>query len=406
MGTVTWSSVLGADGTGQRVPGKITPAETQEGLVAYHYDYAPHLLPSGPFVGGMWRYRGLLPLTDGPVRYPLQVGGTPLVAPSRIGTELGIDRLWIKDETRSPSGSNKDRATALVLEHAMRSGAMTVSAASTGNVAVSLSIGAAAAGVAAVIFVSDTVDEGKLRLMLVAGAVVVKVKGGYEAAFDLSRVAARHFGWLDRNTGVNPVTLEGKKTVAFEIWEQLSRRLPDAVLVPVGDGTTYSALAKGFWELEACGVTDRLPRLIGVQAEGAQPIKVAFETRSEAVAGPCRTLADGIAVGRPISGAMAIRAAQETAGSFVAVTDEALLNSIQLLASRAGIIAEPAAAAAHAGLEAALELGLVRSDEEIVLLVTGSGLKTPQFLRPSGRVLAVPNNLAALEAALQSDSNF
>ena len=161
----------------------------------------------------------------------------------------GVADLWLKDETRSPTGSNKDRATALVLEDAMRRDITTVTAASTGNVAVSLAVGAAAAGIKAVIFVPAAVKEGKLRLMLLAGATVFRVKEGYEAAFELSRAAARAFGWLDRNTGTNPWTVEAKKTVAFEIWEQLDRACTGCRGVPVGDGTTLSAIAKGFREL-------------------------------------------------------------------------------------------------------------------------------------------------------------
>jgi threonine synthase len=349
----------------------------------------------------MWRYLDLLPLDESSILYPLAVGGTPLIALPGLRQAAGLPNLWIKDETRSPTGSNKDRATALVLEHALRHGARTVTAASTGNVAVSLSVGAAAAGLQAVIFVPADVGEAKLRLMLLAGATVFKVEDGYEAAFQLSRASARTFGWYDRNTGCSPLTIEAKKTVAFEIWEQLGRRMPDAAIVPVGDGTTLSAMFKGFRELVACGVADRTPRMIGVQAEGCQPLKRAWETGEPLQAVKARTIAEGIAVSVAINGITALRDVRQSAGGFVAVSDEAILQAIQTLASHGGILAEPAGAAGYAALEPALSSGLIDRSESVVILVTGSGLKTPQYLRPRGTALTIHADLAEVRRAVQ-----
>ncbi|MDP8949750.1 MAG: pyridoxal-phosphate dependent enzyme, partial [Actinomycetota bacterium] len=264
MGRVTAATVLRENGTVERYDDVDQALSTgAEGRIELHYAFGPQLIPlKAPSAEGMWRYRDLLPVAEERILYPLAVGGTPLVSPSRLQDVLDVPSLWLKDETRTPTGSNKDRATALVLEHAMRNEVRAVSCASTGNVAVSLAVGAAAAGVEATIFVPAEISEAKLRLMLLAGATVLKVREGYEAAFELSREAAHAFGWYDRNTGVNPLSLEAKKTVAFEIWEQLGRRVPDAVLVPVGDGPTLSAMVKGFRELKACGVSDRLPRVV------------------------------------------------------------------------------------------------------------------------------------------------
>ncbi len=262
MGRVTSATLTRNGGLAERLEGASwADADDGAGQIELHYAYGPELLPqNAPARDGMWRYRSLLPIGEEEIRYPLAIGDTPLIAPPRLRKTTGMPRLWLKDETRTPTGSNKDRATALILEHVMRHGASTVSCASTGNVAVSLSAGAAAADVEAVIFVPAEVSETKLTLMLLAGAKVLKVEEGYEAAFELSRRAARNFGWYDRNTGVNPLTLEAKKTVAFEIWEQLSRRIPDTIVVPVGDGPTLTAMVKGFRELMACGATDRLRR--------------------------------------------------------------------------------------------------------------------------------------------------
>lgn len=371
--------------------------------VELQYDYNPGLLPPpGPLEGGMWRYANLLPLGDSPITYPLPVGNTPLVPAPALRRALGMEHLWLKDETRGPSGSNKDRATALVLQHAVSTGITTVSCASTGNVAVSLAVGAAAVGMRAVIFVPADVDEMKLAVMLFTGATVVKVREGYAAAFRLSREAARALGWCDRNTGVNPLTLEAKKTVAFEIWEQLGREVPDVVVAPVGDGVTLAALVKGFDELVACGVARTTPRIIGVQADGCQPIKRAWETGADRIQPVLpKTIADGIAVGEPVYGRMALRAVRRCGGSFVAVSDDELLEAMHLLASKAGILAEPAGAAAFAGLMRALSEGHLAREERVVALVTGSALKTPRFLAPKRAPIEVHADMDALRHVLK-----
>jgi threonine synthase len=402
MGRVTAATVLQENGAVERYDDIDQALSTgAEGRIELHYAFGPQLIPSkAPSAEGMWRYRDLLPVAEERILYPLAVGGTPLVSPSRLRDVLGVPNLWLKDETRTPTGSNKDRATALVLEHAMRNEVRAVSCASTGNVAVSLAVGAAAAGVEATIFVPAEISEAKLRLMLLAGTTVLKVKEGYEAAFELSREAARAFGWYDRNTGVNPLTLEAKKTVAFEIWEQLGRRAPDAVLVPVGDGPTLSAMVKGFRELNACGVSDRLPRVIAVQAEGCQPVKRAWDTGDPVQPVQSETIADGIAVGMPVSAALVLRDVRETGGSFVAVSDESMLEAIQTLAATSGILAEPAGAAGFAGLQSALVAGLVERDEVIVAHVTGTGLKSPQYLRPEVGATEIGASLEEVERAV------
>jgi threonine synthase len=235
--------------------------------------------------------------------------------------------------------------------------------------------------------------------MLYAGARVLKVTRGYAEAFDLSREAARRFGWVDRNTGVNPATLEAKKTVAFEIWEQLGRDVPDVVVVPVGDGPTLAALAKGFRELCGCGVAAGVPRLLAVQAEGCQPLKVAWDTGGPILPYEPHTIADGIAVSVPISGGLALREVRESGGAVVTVGDAEMLHAMHQLASHAGILAEPAGAAGLAGLNAARESGLVDQDERAVVLVTGSALKTPQFLGSGRQAIQVISALEEVEAS-------
>jgi threonine synthase len=377
----------------------------QAGCEWLQYDYGSALMAGDPPVSfTMWRYRELLPVPDGPVRYPVPIGGTPLLPAPALRQTLGTPRLWIKDETRNPSASNKDRATALVIEDGLRRGVGTITTASTGNAAVATAFGAAAAGMRAVIFVSTDCQPEKLALMTEAGARVFQVPEGYAAAVDLSRAAARTFGWLDRNTGANPFTIEAKKTVAFEVWEQLGRRLPDVMIVPVGDGPTLVALDKGFAELVSCGLAARQPRLIGVQAERCQPLVRAWlgAPAGPAELDPAATVADGIAVVRPAIGDAVLDAVLRSGGGMVAVSDDALLSAVATLAGRAGVGAEPAGAAALAGLESAVERGLVDRLETVVLLVTGREVKATGPVDP-GRV-AVVERLDEVERALAGDS--
>ena len=381
--------------------GSMSGSAVVAGCEWLQYDYGPALVPQdrpAPFT--MWRYRDLLPVPDGPVRYPLPIGGTPLLPAPALRQETGTPRLWIKDETRNPTTSNKDRATALVIEDGLRRGIDTITTASTGNAAVSTAFGAAAAGLRAVIFVSLDCRPEKIAMMTQAGAWVFQVPAGYAAATDLSRDAARAFGWLDRNTGANPVTLEAKKTVAFEVWEQLGRVLPDVVVAPVGDGPTLVALDKGFDELVRCGVAPRRPRLVGVQAEHCQPLVRAWQGRTAGSAelDPAATAADGIAVLRPAIGDAVLDAVRRDDGAMVAVSEDALADAVGTLARRAGVGAEPAGASALAGLEAALAQGLVDRSETAVLLVTGRGKAATGPADP--RRVAVVESLDEVERVL------
>ena len=354
--------------------GTVTGSERAAGCEWLAYDYGPGRLPgTGPEPFTMWRYRPLLPVPEDPVRYPLPVGGTPLLPVPALRLAVGVPSLWVKDETRSPTASNKDRATALVIEDALRRGLDTVTTASTGNAAVSTAFGAAAAGLRAAIFVSAGCRPEKLGLMTQAGAQVFLVPEGYAAAAELSRAAAREFGWADRNTGVNPLTIEAKKTVALEVWEQLGRRMPDVMVAPVGDGPTLVALKKGFDELLACGAATRGPRLIGVQARACQPLVREWrgEEPEPGDLDAAATVADGIAVVHPATGAAVLDAVRSSGGGMTAVQDTELTHAVGLLAATAGIGAEPAGAASVAGLRAALRQGLVAPGETVVVLVTG-----------------------------------
>jgi threonine synthase len=289
--------------------------------------------------------------------------------------EFAAPALWLKDETSNPSGSNKDRATALVLESGRMRGVRTVTTASTGNAALSTAVGAAAMDMRAVLFVPSECSPYKLAAMRALGADVFLVDDGYRAAVALSRQVAKDHGWLDRNTGTNPLTLEGKKTVAFEIWEQLGFRIPQVVVAPVGDGATLVGLAKGFRELCAGGHASHVPRLIGVQAERCQPLVRQFHREAPRPRDlePSATVADGIAVIEPAVGVAALREIAESRGDFVAVAEQGIRAAQLSVARSTGLLIEPAAAAAVAGFTVAMTTGSIDRMDETVVVVTGRG---------------------------------
>ncbi len=346
----------------------------------------------------LWRYLPLLPVADpGQTGTPLRRAGfTPLYRPPALAESLGLRHLWVKDESSNPTASFKDRASALVIARAREIAAGVVVTASTGNAGAALAGMAAAVGHKAVIFAPRSAPPAKIAQLLVYGAQVILVDGNYDAAFDLSVAAAREFGWYCRNTGYNPFTAEGKKTAAFEIWEFFrygtldkgysianvggappisNPESPLAIFVSVGDGNIISGLHKGFKDLLALGWLEELPRIFGVQAEGSAAIANAFAAGSERIRPvSASTLADSISVDMPRDGLRALRAAAQTGGAYLTVSDAQILEAVAQL-GRAGIFAEPAGAAAYAGLVKAVGEGLIGPGDAVVVLNTGSGLK-------------------------------
>lgn len=329
----------------------------------------------------IWRYLPLLPVDDpGYSDTPLHaVGWTPIYQPESIRQELALSKLWIKDDGRNPTASFKDRASAVVIARAKEINAEVVVTASTGNAGAALAGMAAAAEHKAIIFAPKTAPPAKIAQLLVFGAEVYLVDGNYDQAFDLSVEAAEKFGWYCRNTGYNPFTAEGKKTVAFEIWEQViaqeDLRKPLSVFVSVGDGNIISGLHKGFKDLFALGWIDVMPRIFGIQSEGSAAIANAFESGIEEIkAVSAVTLADSISVDLPRDGLRALRAATQTNGAYIKVTDASILSAIARL-GREGIFAEPAASTAFAGLQKAVNDGMIGQDDPVLIISTGSGLK-------------------------------
>ena len=336
----------------------------------------------------LWRYLEILPVPERPALLHPRVGWTPMYDLPRLAQEIGVRRLWIKDDGVNPSGSFKDRASCIGVARALLQGKTTITAASTGNAASSLALFAACAGMRAVIFVPQTAPSAKVAQLLVFGAEVLAIRGTYDQAFDLCLAAAEKNGWYCRNTAVNPFMSEGKKTAAMEICEQLGFEPPDCVVVSVGDGCIIGGLWKGFQDFLRLGLIHRLPRLYGVQAAGCAPLLTAFQ-QGQDIAAPLlggHTCADSICVGQPRDHLKALRAVRQSHGAMTAVEDEAILEAIRTLARKAGVFVEPAAATAFAGLKKLVEDGLIGNDERVAVMLTGNGLKDiATALRASGR---------------------
>jgi len=339
----------------------------------------------------LWRFLPLLPVPvpKGDSTALHAAGGTPVFKLNSLAQKLGLKNLWLKDESRNPTASFKDRASAIVVARAQEIKAEIIVTASTGNAGAALAGMSAAVGQKAIIFAPKSAPQAKVAQLLIFGAKVILVDGTYDDAFDLTIKCANEFGWYCRNTGYNPFTAEGKKTAAFEIWEWWTAthqrwheefgedldHAPLTVFVSVGDGNIISGIHKGFKDLYQLGWMPRIPRIIGVQAEGSAAISNAFHGNTETITPvSAKTIADSISVDLPRDGVRAIRAAKETGGTYVNVSDAEILKAIAEL-GKVGVFAEPAGAAAYAGLVKATATGVVGSADPILVLNTGSGLK-------------------------------
>ena len=375
--------------------------------IEYDYDAARALLTRRRLAANpdrsQWRYLPLLPVARQATRPLLPVGWTPVLDAAPLARHFGLRTVYLKDEGRNPTGSLKDRASSVGAVRAAHAGSTEITCASTGNAASSLAGQAIQLGLRAYIFLPAKASESKLAQMLIYGATVFKVRGTYEEAFRLSLAASERWGWYNRNSAVNPVLVEGKKTAGLEIAEQLSWEPPDAVIVPVGDGCTLAGIHKGLGEMRRLGLTSRTPRVIGVQAAGASPIEQAFRTGRPLQPGPSQTIADGIAVATPRNWRKALRAVDGSGGTFVTVSDEEILEAMRLLARTTGIWGEPAAVAGVAALPRLVERGAVSRSERILLVITGTGLKDiGSTLRAAGGAIEIDPSLDAVAAALQN----
>ncbi len=400
----------------------VCPKHGDEGILDTIYDYAKIAETTSPRRiaeskdESIWRYADLLPL-DHPRQSapPLQVGWTPLYHAETTGRQLGLSHLYIKDDGRNPTASFKDRASAVVVAKARELGVEIITTASTGNAGAALAGLAAAAQMPTVIFVPETAPQAKIAQLLIFGSRVMLVKGNYDQAFDLCLAASKEFGWYCRNTGYNPYTVEGKKTASLEICEQLSTlmgsgqggggwRAPDRIFVSVGDGNIISGLWKGLRDLAALGWIDRMPKLMGIQAEGSAACYNAWKAGTDKIT-PVRaeTIADSISADIPRDGIRAVRAVRETGGAYLTASDDEILGAIRDLARSSAVFAEPAGATAYAGLVKAVHAGMVKSDETIVCLITGSGLKDiSSAMKVAGEGTRIEPSLEAVRKAIGS----
>jgi threonine synthase len=328
-----------------------------------------------------WRYRELLPIGADAALPALSVGWTPLTAAAPLARHLGVRTLFLKDDGRNATGSLKDRASSVGVVKAREKRRRIIACASTGNAASSCAGMAASMGMRSVIFLPERAPEPKVTQLLIFGATVFRVRGSYEDAFQVCQQACERWGWYNRNSGINPYLVEGKKTVGLEIGEQLGWEPPDWVAVSVGDGCTIAGVWKAFREMKTLGLTERTPRLLGVQAEGAAPIATAFRTGEPMRPIEPHTLADSIAVGVPRNWKKAVLAVAESGGAMMNVSDEEILEAMRTTGRLTGIFAEPAAATAVAGLGRAVAEGVVGRRASVVAVITGNGLKDVESAR-------------------------
>ena len=382
----------------------------QDGIldVKYDYDAVRRVMTMESLQGlprSMWRYLPLLPVDDPANIQHLHVGWTPLYRAPRLAGELGVACCFVKDEGRNPTASFKDRASAVGVVKALEKKAERITCASTGNAASSLAGFAAAAGLPATIFVPERAPQAKLAQLLVYGAQVFAVRGTYDEAWELCMKASAEFGWYNRNCAINPYLIEGKKTVSLELVEQLMSEqdgtLPDWVVVSVGDGCTVGGVWKGLWEMHRLGFIPRLPKILGVQAEGCKPFLTAWRDDAPLVPVEADTIADSIAVGHPRNFEKGLRAITESQGAFIAVSDEEIAQAMTLLARKAAVFGEPAGVAGVAGVKKAVREGLIKPSETVALIVTGNGLKDIQnAVQAAGKPNLIDPSLAAVRIVI------
>jgi threonine synthase len=349
-----------------------------------------------------WRYRELLPIRKDAVLPRLPVGWTPIVRTESLARHLGLKALYLKDDGRNPTGSLKDRASALAVVKAREKRQKIIACASTGNAASSLAGMAASLGLRSVIFVPERAPEPKVTQLLIFGATVLRVRGSYEEAFQLSQQACERWGWYNRNCAINPYLVEGKKTVGLEICEQLDWQVPDWVAVAVGDGCTIAGVWKAFQEMKILGLVGALPKMLGVQADGAAPVTTAFRSGEPLQPVVPQTIADSIAVGVPRNWKKAVLTIRASGGFMINVRDEEILEAMRYTGRLTGIFAEPAAAAAVAGVRRAVEDRIIGRQASVLAVITGNGLKD---IRAARSAVTAPFEIApdgtGLEAILR-----
>lgn len=349
---------------------------------------------------GLEKYLEFLPIKQ--LLVSLSEGNTPLLKSERLAERLKLKNIYLKDETQNPTGVFKDRATAIATTKAIELDLKTVAIASTGNAAASLAGYSAKAGLKCFVGVPADVPIGKLIQSVAYGARVLPINGTYDQVFDIITEACEKFGWYNCNPGVNPFRIEGKKTISYEICEQLHWNCPDKLIVPIGNGCLLAGIWRGWKEFSELGFVSGNPTIVGIQAEGSAPLVKAFKEGKEKVEPVIpNTLAGGIAVGNPRNATKAMRALKESAGVAETVSDKEIMDAQKDLAKLAGVFAEPAGAAPIAGLKKLVDQGRIERSDVVVCVITGTGLKDSNtFLKGCEISPPIKPGLSAIEEVL------
>jgi threonine synthase len=352
----------------------------------------------------VWRYRDFMPIHEASKIVTLSEGGTGLHQCQRLGAELGIRQLYVKNEGENPTGSFKDRGMTVGVTKAVELGVKSVICASTGNTSASLAAYAARAGLQCTVLIpSGKIAYGKLAQAIIYGARVIQVRGNFDQALDIVLKLSEKHGDVYLLNSINPFRVEGQKSLAYEMCEQLNQEAPDRMVVPVGNAGNISAIWKGLVEFHELGFIKTLPRMTGIQAVGAAPIAQAIKNRSSEITPVAKpeTIATAIRIGAPVSWKKAMNAIRDSHGTAETVTDEEILDAQRLLALLEGLFVEPASASSIAGLKKLLENGEIDKDERVVCVTTGHGLKDPDVaVRMSEKPLEVDAEVEAIERAL------
>jgi threonine synthase len=352
----------------------------------------------------LWRYRELLPLEDAAKIIDLGAGFTPLHRCERLAEALGLRRLYIKNDTVNPTGSFKDRPATVAISKSLEFGFRAVGCASTGNLAAATAAHAARAGLPCYVFIPSNIEKSKILQAAAYGAKIIAVKGTYDDSNRLAAQASYEYDLAVVNINVRPYYVEGSKTIVFEICEQLGWRAPENIIIPVGSGALLCAAWRGLKQFNDLGLIDELKtKIIGAQPEGCSPIVRAYKSNSEDVL-PIEkpnTIAKSLAIGDPGDGIYALRSIKESGGLAECVTDEEIIEGVNLLAKTEGIFAEPAGGITVAVLKKLIDSGDIARDEEVVCCVTGSGFKSLEvFSSRQLNIVEVEPTLSSLEEAV------
>ncbi len=352
----------------------------------------------------VWRYRDFMPIHESTKIITLNEGGTGLHRSDRLGAELGLKNLYVKNEGENPTGSFKDRGMTMGVTKAVELGARHVICASTGNTSASLAAYAARAGIRCTVLIpSGKIAYGKLSQAMIHGAKVLQVRGNFDQALEfVLKLAEKHKNIYLLNS-INPFRIEGQKSLGFEICEQLNNQAPDRIVIPVGNAGNISAVWKGLTEFYKLDYIKKLPKMTGIQAAGSAPITQAIKAGSDKII-PVEhpeTIATAIRIGAPVSWKKAVNAIRESNGTAETVTDEEILDAQKILARIEGIFVEPASASSIAGLKKLVKSGVIGKDEHVVCITTGHGLKDPDTaIKQSEKPVEVDAEMAAIENAL------